>query len=136
MNTSPEIEFSEEKAEEALKKGYTDAEKLLNNEDKMSAFLLKLEKKLEAIPIAGDKLSYAPVMASLIISYVKKEYKDIPVGSIIAIVSALVYFVSPIDLIPDTIPVIGHIDDAAVILACYKLVESDLNDYKEWRNKK
>ena len=70
---------------------------------------------------------------SLIRSYVKKEYTDIPIGSILAIISALIYFVSPIDIVPDFIPGVGYVDDALVIAACLKLVESDVQEYIKWR---
>lgn len=87
---------------------------MLNNQAKMEQFLKRLEKKLKTIPLAGNKLACVPVMASLVRSYVKKDYTDIPIGSIIAIVSALIYFVSPIDIVPDSILVIGYFDDVAV----------------------
>ena len=74
-------------------------------------------------------------MASLIKSYVKKEYTDVPIGTIIAVISALTYVISPIDLIPDSIPVLGYFDDAAVVAACWKLVESDIEEYTQWREK-
>ena len=48
-------------------------------------------------------------------SYIQGEYKDVPIGIIIAIISALVYFVSPIDILPDSIPIVGYFDDAAVV---------------------
>lgn len=48
-------------------------------------------------------------------------------------ISALIYFVSPVDIIPDFLPVVGYLDDAAVVAACIKLVKSDIDDYKQWR---
>ena len=125
-------------AEEELEKGYGKAEELLQNQDKMERFLQRLEKKLKVIPLAGDKLATVPIMASLVRSYAKKEYQDVPIGTVIAILSALIYFVSPIDIIPDSIPALGYFDDAAVVAACWKLVETDVNEYVEWRknNKK
>lgn len=128
-----EKEIDEQKALEELEKGYEEAEKLLRNEDKLEKFLQRLEKKLKIIPIAGDKLAVVPVMVSLLKNYVKKEYTDIPIGTIIAIISALTYFLSPIDLVPDSIPVLGYFDDAAVVAACWKLVQSDVDEYVEWR---
>lgn len=98
-----EKEFDEQKALKELEKGYKEAEKLLENEDKLERFLQRLEKKLKIIPIAGDKLAVVPVMASLLKNYAEKEYTDIPIGTIIAIISALMYFVSPIDFVPDSI---------------------------------
>ena len=103
-----EKEFDEQKALKELEKGYKEAEKLLENEDKLERFLQRLEKKLKIIPIAGDKLAVVPVMASLLKNYAEKEYTDIPIGTIIAIISALMYFVSPIDFVPDSIPVLGY----------------------------
>jgi uncharacterized membrane protein YkvA (DUF1232 family) len=38
-----------------------------------------------------------------------------PVGTITMAVAALIYFVTPFDLIPDGIPVLGFVDDAAVV---------------------
>lgn len=126
-------EFNEKVADEELKKGYDDAEKLLKDDEKMEKFLQKLEKKLKVIPVAGDTLAIVPTMVSLLKNYINKEYTEIPLGSIIAIISALLYFVSPIDIIPDAIPGIGHIDDAGIIVACLKLVKSDVDDYNKWR---
>ena len=125
--------FDEQKAQAELEKGYEAAEKILNDHDKVERFLQRLEKKLKVIPKAGDKLAKVPIMASLIRSFVKKEYTDIPIGSIIAITSALIYFVSPIDILPDALPIVGLIDDAIVIAVCLKLVESDIDEYAGWR---
>lgn len=124
--------FSRKKAKDTLEEGYEEAQEMLKDEDKMEKFLQRLEKKLRVVPVAGNKLSHVPVMASLLRSFVKKEYTDVPIGTITAIISALVYFVSPIDLIPDLLPG-GYVDDAAVIAACLKLIDSDVEDYIKWR---
>ena len=87
------------------------------------------------VPLVGNNLSVVPIMVSLVKNYIKKEYTDIPIGTIIAIVSALIYFLSPIDIVPDSIPALGYFDDAAVVAACWTLVESDVNEYSVWREK-
>jgi len=119
--------------QEELGKGYKEAEELLKDSSKLENLLKRLEAKLKTIPKAGNALANVPTMILLVRSYIKKEYTEIPIGSIIAITSALIYFLSPIDLIPDAIPVVGYADDIAVIIACLKLVESDLQEYREWR---
>ena len=125
--------FDENQAQNELKKGYKRAEILLHDENKLEIFLQKIENKLTIVPIVGNALSYIPVMISMIRSYVRKEYTEIPIGSIISMISALIYFVSPVDIIPDFLPVVGYLDDAAVVAACIKLVKSDIDDYKQWR---
>lgn len=77
-----------------------------------------------------------PAMASLINSYVKKEYTEIPLSSVIAIISSLIYFINPFDLIPDSIISFGQIDDTAIILYCLRLVGNDINKYNVWREQK
>lgn len=125
--------FTEKRAEEELNKGLSEAENLINDIDKMERFLQRLEKKLARVPLVGDKLSTIPVLASLIRFYVKKEYTDIPIGTILAVLSALLYFVSPLDVIPDSIPFIGYFDDAFVVGACWKWVQSDVEEFEIWR---
>ena len=127
------LKFDGKKSMHELEKGYEKAEKLLNDEDKVERFLQRLEKKVKLVPIAGNTLSNVPVMASLIRNYVKKDYKDIPIGTIIAILSALIYFAAPIDIFSDGIPFLGYFDDAAVVSACLKLVQTDLDEYVKWR---
>ena len=97
-------EFSEEDGQKELEKGYKKAEKILNDEDKLENFLNRLEYKLKKVPVGGNVLSIVPVMISMLRSYFKKEYKDIPIGTLIALVSALIYCLAPADIIPDIIP--------------------------------
>lgn len=131
-----EKKFTEKQAMKALKSGYSKAKSMLNDTDKLENFLQKLEKKLRFIPFAGDKLARIPIMVSLIRNYIKGRYKSIPIGVIIAVLSALIYFFTPLDVIPDIIPGIGYIDDGLVIASCWKLVNSDLEEYIKWREEK
>lgn len=125
--------ISEEEAKVELEKRYNKAEEILEDEDKLGRFLKRLESKLNKVPIGGNILSMVPVMISMLRSYFKKEYKDIPIGTLLALISALLYWLSPVDLVPDAVPILGYADDATVIAACIKLINDDLKEYKEWR---
>lgn len=109
------------------------AEKVMDEPDKLEKLLDKLEKKMKDVPRVGEAFSYLPKMGLLIRSYIKKEYTDPPAGTICAIIAAIIYFVSPIDLIPDIIPGIGHLDDAAVVALCLACCKKDIDNYMEWR---
>lgn len=124
----------ESEAQLLLESGYGEAEKVINDSDALENLLQRLEEKLKMVPVAGDALSNVPVLVSMVRSYASKEYTDPPLGTMIAIVSALIYFLSPIDLVPDSIPVLGYADDAAVLAACLTMVQSDADDYKKWRD--
>lgn len=45
------------------------------------------------------------------------------------VVGALIYFITPIDLIPDFIPFIGYLDDLGVIMATIKFLGKELVPY-------
>ncbi len=45
------------------------------------------------------------------------------------VVAALIYFISPIDAIPDMIPLVGYLDDLGVIAATLKFLGSEIKAY-------
>lgn len=112
------------------------AQELIKNNEKLEELLLSAEERLKAIPNVGKVLSYIPVFIDMVKSYLSGEYKEIPTGTLISICAVLIYFASPIDLIPDFIPVLGLVDDAGVMLAGLALVKSDLDIYINWRKHK
>lgn len=128
--------FNSKQALKELQDRYQKAEKLLKDDSKMEPFLEKLEKKLKHIPFLRQELKSVPILISIVRSYWLKQYTKIPKRSIIAIISALLYFLSPIDVIPDWIPFLGHIDDALVVATCWKLVTKDIESYKKWKKVK
>lgn len=130
-----EKKITDEMIVKQINKNSDEAKRLLDDQDKMERFLERIEQKLKKIPAVGDKLSNVPILISLVKSYVRKEYQEVPLGSIIAIVGGLIYFLSPIDLIPDHIPGIGYLDDATVIVFLLKMVGDDVEEYKEWQVK-
>lgn len=127
--------ITKEEASKELNKGLKKAEEVLKDEDKTEEILNRTEKKLRVIPKLGKTLAMIPTMVSMVRSYIKKEYKEIPIGTIISTLSAIIYFLSPIDIIPDFIPGAGLIDDAAVVAACLALINTDLDEYRLWRER-
>jgi uncharacterized membrane protein YkvA (DUF1232 family) len=120
-------------AEAELKKGAKnitedDLKKVLDKRD-------EIEQKFKGNGPLGRFVADMKLLFSIIKDYASGEYRKIPFWSIAAIVAALLYVLSPADLIPDVIPVIGLVDDALVVAACLAMVEQDLHDYKDWKTK-
>ena len=103
-------------------------EYLLGKEDKLKE---KLEDSGYLEPFSDDLMLFM----SLVKDYYKGDYRKIPFKTISAGVIGALYVLNPIDLIPDSIPFIGHIDDALVLKFCLKQARKDLQKYKEWKQK-
>jgi uncharacterized membrane protein YkvA (DUF1232 family) len=68
----------------------------------------------------------------LVRAYVKGEYREVPWESIAIAIGGLIYVISPVDLIPDAIPVAGYADDAAVIALVVASVLPELVKFRDW----
>ena len=73
---------------------------------------------------AGVKVAYI----ALLLYYVLMD-DAIALKLKVTIVAALGYFIFPIDLIPDFIPVFGYLDDLGVIMATIKFLGKELVPY-------
>jgi uncharacterized membrane protein YkvA (DUF1232 family) len=74
----------------------------------------------------------AQALARMARAVVAGRYRTLPKGSLIAIVAAMIYFLDPLDAIPDFIPVIGFLDDAAVLLWVANRVRRELDAFLAW----
>ena len=125
--------LNKSRALEEIQKRFKKAEDLLKDDTRMEMFLEKIEKKIKWITFLAQEFKNIPTMVSMVRSYLKGNYTKIPKRTILAIVSALIYFLSPIDIVPDWIPLLGQIDDAIVIATCWNLVNKDVEDYRQWK---
>ena len=125
--------ISMDKAKEALNTFKEQAEELLKNKPKLEQLLQQAEEKVKDVPGVGDALSKFPLMISMIRAYITKEYTEVSVKVIVTMICALIYLLSGSDLIPDSKPVIGMVDDVAVIVAAFAMVNPELEAYAKWR---
>lgn len=128
----PKPEQLKEKAAQFLAPYKQQAEDIVNHKTSMEDLLLDVDEKLKTIPNYGRKFAFIPEMALLLKSYVKREYTDIGLPQLILIIAALLYFVSPLDILPDTIPGLGILDDAIVAGLIMKWCQRDIDKYMKW----
>lgn len=76
-----------------------------------------------------DKLS---VIGRLVKAYALGHYRAIPWKPLLMITGAILYFVSPLDSIPDLIPVLGFTDDVGILLAVYHAVHLEIDKFITW----
>ncbi|MBQ8083947.1 MAG: DUF1232 domain-containing protein [Clostridia bacterium] len=121
-----------------LKVGYDKVYKLMEDDQKISDTIEKAEGMLKKVPggkldSVADTLEDVRIYILLARDYMYKEYRDISRRSVAIILFGALYTISPIDLIPDSLGIIGLIDDAAVLKMVNKLLDGEIDKYKEWR---
>lgn len=126
------------KSQKRLEKRFSSAKEILHNPEKMEQLLERAESKRTFVVSekAANVLANVPEFIAFIKSYVKREYSEVPVKSIIAITSALLYFVAPVDGIPDVFLILGLTDDIAILAFCLKSFSDDFEKYKKWKENK
>lgn len=67
----------------------------------------------------------------LVRSWVKGEYRQVPRKTIFWAILAILYFLSPLDLIPDIFPG-GYLDDIAFISYVIQKIKEDLEKFSGW----
>jgi uncharacterized membrane protein YkvA (DUF1232 family) len=74
-------------------------------------------------------------LVNLIKAWIRGVYTEIPKETLILIIAALLYFLSPLDTIPDFLGPLGFTDDATVVLFVMNTIRKEINKYKEWDKK-
>ena len=128
------MDFGIERAQEVLNDQIAEAEEVLNNPSKMDEILVQLEEKLKTVPVIGSTLADVPLMVAMIKAWITKEYTVVSPKVIACLVGAVIYLIKRKDLISDSIPIVGHVDDLAVLGLALKLSENELQAFSEWRN--
>ena len=72
------------------------------------------------------------LLVRMVKAYASGEYRGVEWKSMLSIVAVLIYFVSPIDLIPDFLPIIGITDDVALIVWLIKNLSDEIQKFSAW----
>ena len=126
--------FSLDDAKKLMEGGIGEAQELLKNPSKIDGLLEQLEDKLRGIPVGGDLLASVPLMIAMVKSYINGSYKEVSPKVIASLVATFLYLVKRKDLIPDNIPLVGHVDDLAVLGVALKICEPELKAFAAWRD--
>ena len=112
------------------------AARLSGNKGRIMLLLSRLGKKMTAVnwskvslATAKEKLSIFSRMAS---AYASGKYRAIPWKAVMTMLAAIIYFLNPLDLIPDFVPLMGLTDDFGVLVWVYNSMNTEINKFLEW----
>ena len=114
------------------------AKETATDKEAMKSTLTKAGNKLKSLAENSRELrelnTKLEILLRMFQSHINGEYRAFPVSTIVLIVFALVYFITPTDLIPDFIPALGFTDDATVVLLIVKKLNRDIKKFYEWED--
>lgn len=81
---------------------------------------------------ASDFFKKIGTLLRMLRAYINGNYRQIPFKSLLMIIGALIYFMMPLDLIPDFIPVTGLADDITIIFLVFGSINEDIQAFLEF----
>ena len=115
------------------------AKRIAEDDDKMGQLIRSVIDKVDEL---GENASLKKLinkvekLIKMVKSYYHGEYTQYPKRTLLLILFGLIYFLMPIDAIPDFIPIYGFIDDLTVLLWVYRSIRKDIDAYDEWEKQK
>jgi uncharacterized membrane protein YkvA (DUF1232 family) len=117
-----------------FRKATAEAESYVNDPERLQELLVGAREKINHIPRGpfAETWPYLMAMIRLLRVYHLGEYKDLSTSNLLVIIAALIYFISPFDVIPDSVPILGNIDDAMVVRLALESIQADLDTFMAW----
>jgi uncharacterized membrane protein YkvA (DUF1232 family) len=118
----------------AFRRAASEAETYVQDSQRLRKLFEDAVGKINIIPRGpfAESWPYLLAMIRLIRDYQRAEYRDMSAPKLLIVVATIIYFVSPFDVIPDWVPVLGHIDDAFVVSLALRSVRADLDGFMAW----
>jgi uncharacterized membrane protein YkvA (DUF1232 family) len=106
----------------------------INDKNKTKDLIEKVDKKKKGNRhLVEGVISQVQLLVEALKAWMSGEYKQISKKSLLMIIAGLLYFVAPIDIVPDFLLAIGFVDDIAVISFVINTLNTELQRFKKWK---
>jgi uncharacterized membrane protein YkvA (DUF1232 family) len=111
------------------------ASSFLGNRGRLLLLAIQLTSKARNVNFSKSALKEKLfLMGRLLKAFATGRYRMISVRSILLVIAAVIYFMNPLDLIPDAIIGLGFTDDFAILTGVYKLIGNELEKFSAWED--
>ena len=109
------------------------AEEYSNDKSRVGTLLSGAERKAERDrDRLGEIWDTLGALIRLLRAWARGRYTVVPWRTLVFALAGIIYFLDPLDLIPDPIPVIGYVDDAAVLAFVLRAIRKDVERFLAW----
>lgn len=134
MGKIPHLDDPEDvKRSDAYRQSRRKADEYKTDPEKLSSLLQNAQKKAQGkrgkLKEVWDQLQAG---FRLIKAYAKGEYREIPWSSMGLLIASVAYFVMPVDLVLDWLPLAGYLDDAALLAWTFQSIARDIDAFLLW----
>lgn len=115
------------------------AQDLIENPQGLKFRLENVKEKLNrqnVIDALGKNLEDFKTLLRMAKLWISRRYSKISKQSIILVIVALIYFITPTDFVPDFILGLGYVDDISVLKWVLSQISVDLENFKQWEKEK
>lgn len=128
--------MSDDRSRKRLKRLTHRAEALLKQPQRLLSKLNAARQKLGRVNTG--QLQDARGQLTLLIEFsqdlLSGRYQAMSVKTPVMVVAAILYFLLPLDSIPDFIVGLGYLDDVTVITFVYHQLSAEIEKYRAWRD--
>ncbi|MGX9808448.1 YkvA family protein [Exiguobacterium acetylicum] len=128
------MKFSNQQLEKQEHQYAEEAKDYIDRPKKTNSLLQRATAKVNGNSRLSVVFSPLTLFVDMIRAYQSGEYRNIRRTTILKMIGALIYLVSPIDLVPDFVLGFGFADDIAVILFVTKTVFEELTRFSDWQD--
>lgn len=119
-----------------IDKIFKKAKETLSENEKVKGLISEVKDKVEEINSDSDErttfIYQLQVIIRMVRAHINGSYRAFSATTILTLVFALVYFITPIDLIPDFIPALGLTDDISLVYFVFKSLADDIAKFRVW----
>lgn len=124
--TTPRIERALDRASEKAKEYAGNPRRAV---DLISEATRKADEQQGRLSAVWDELM---ALFRLLRAWAGGRYQQVSGKTIVLVIAALLYFINPLDIIPDVLPAVGLLDDVTVLGFVINRVRKEIDGFLTW----
>lgn len=112
------------------------AREMVTDNSRLRNLLIRVGEKLSRVGDGSEEsrgfFAQLKLLIRMVRAHISGAYRAFAPLTLLMFVFALLYFITPIDMIPDFIPALGFTDDVAVAIMIMRRFSEDIERYREW----